>query len=148
MERSSPNPLSARRGQWAVFVSMAAVFAFLVRIVLAMWYTNSFDTEWYLMWAADMQNGFWNCYDGHVRQLDYPPLYLFLLRPVGALLRQDWIASYMPTRMLLIKFWPVLGDTLIVPAVYLLFRRDDETAAALAACAWAIICVSSSHFNA
>ena len=71
MERSSPNPLSARRGQWAVFVSMAAVFAFLVRIVLAMWYTNSFDTEWYLMWAADMQNGFWNCYDGHVRQLDY-----------------------------------------------------------------------------
>lgn len=138
MERFSPNPLSARRGQWAVFVAMAAGFAFLVRIVLAMWYANSFDTEWYLMWAADMQHGFWNCYDGHVRQLDYPPLYLFLLRPVGALLRQDWIANYMPTRMLLIKFWPVLGDTLIVPAVYLLFRRDDETAAALAACAWAI----------
>lgn len=139
MEHSaSTAPPSPARGQWATFVALAAVFAFLVRIVLAMWYTNSFDTEWYLMWAADIRDGFWNCYDGHVRQLDYPPLYLFLLRPVGALLQQDWIASYMPTRMLLIKFWPVLGDTLIVPAVYLLFRRTSESAAALAACAWAI----------
>lgn len=135
MEHSAPR---LNRSQLGIFISIVTLFALIGRILIAMWYTNTFDTEWYLMWAADMQRGFWNCYDGHVRQLDYPPLYLFLLKPVGALLQVDWIANYMPTRMLLIKFWPVLFDTLTIPAIYIVFRRYGELPAALAACVWAI----------
>lgn len=121
-----------------LFLGMITLFALMGRLLLAMWYTNSFDTEWYLMWAADLQKGFWNCYDGHVRALDYPPLYLCLLKPVGALLQVDMIANYMPYRMLLIKFWPIIFDTAIIPAIYLLFRRENESAALMGACVWAV----------
>ncbi len=134
MERSS----GLRRSHLVLFLGMITLFALMGRLLLAMWYTNSFDTEWYLMWAADLQEGFWNCYDGHVRALDYPPLYLCLLKPVGALLKVDMIANYMPYRMLLIKFWPIIFDTAIIPVIYLLFRRENESAALLGACVWAV----------
>lgn len=131
-------PILLRRSHLVLFLGMVTIFALIGRIVLAMWYTNSFDTEWYLMWAADLQKGFWNCYDGHVRQLDYPPLYLCLLNPVGALLQNDMIANYMPYRMMLIKFWPVVFDVMIIPAIYLIFRRHGEMTALIGACLWAV----------
>ena len=84
------------------------LFALITRLLLAMTYLNSFDTEWYLKWAVDIQNGLLNAYDGHVRDLDYPPIYLLMLWPVGRLLSIDLLASYQPYRMLLIKFWPIL----------------------------------------
>lgn len=131
-------PLFRKQSHLVLFLGTVTVFALLVRTVLSMWYFNSFDTEWYLMWAADLQNGFWNCYDGHVRQLDYPPLYLCLLKPVGALLQNETIANYMPYRMLLIKFWPVVFDVLLIPAIYLVFRKHGELQALMAACVWAV----------
>ncbi|MBQ9082248.1 MAG: DUF2029 domain-containing protein [Clostridia bacterium] len=134
MEKST----GLRRSHVLLFLGMITLSALMGRFLLAMWYTNRFDTDWYLMWAADLQQGFWNCYDGHVRALDYPPLYLCLLKPVGALLEIDMIANYMPYRMLLIKFWPILFDTAIIPAIYFLFRRENETAALLGACLWAV----------
>lgn len=135
MERSR---LSADRAARCYALAALTAFALLARVVIAMWYQNSFDTEWYLMWAADLQKGFWNCYDGHVRQLDYPPFYLCLLRPVGALLQNPQIAEYMPYRMLLIKFWPVLFDTALIPAIYFVFRRRSESNALLGAALWAV----------
>lgn len=134
MERSTGLP----RSHVLTFLCMITLFALTGRLLLGMWYTNTFDTEWYLMWAADLQKGFWNCYDGHVRALDYPPLYLCLLKPVGALLSVETIATYMPYRMLLIKFWPIVFDTALIPLIYLLFRQYNEGAALLGACLWAV----------
>ena len=134
-----------RRSHILICLGMITLFALMGRMLLGMWYTNRFDTEWYLMWAADLQEGFWNCYDGHVRALDYPPLYLCLLKPVGALLKVPMIAEYIPYRMLLIKFWPIVFDTAIIPMIYLMFRRYNESAALLGACLWAVN--PSSIFN-
>lgn len=114
------------------------LFALLTRLLLAMTYLNSFDTEWYLKWAVDIQNGLLNAYDGHVRDLDYPPVYLILLWPVGRLLNIELLASYQPYRMLLIKFWPILFDILTVAAIYLIFRKRSVFLALCAAAAWAV----------
>jgi Predicted integral membrane protein len=114
------------------------LFAAITRLLIAMTYLNSFDTEWYLKWAVDIQNGLLNAYDGHVRDLDYPPVYLILLWPVGKLLNVNLLANYQPYRMLLIKFWPILFDLLTIAAIYLIFRKRSVFLALCAAAAWAV----------
>lgn len=134
---SMPQVQIKKQQVWWI-VGTVLLFAAVTRLLVAMTYLNSFDTEWYLKWAADIQNGLLSAYDGHVRDLDYPPLYLLLLYPVGALLKVDLLASYQPYRMLLIKFWPIVFDLLTILAIYLVFQKRSVFLALAAAAVWAV----------
>ncbi len=114
------------------------VFAFVLRLCAAVFYENDYDTAWNLQWAKDIQQGFFNAYDGHVWNLDYPPLYLYVLKIVGAIAENPAVSGFAPFRMLTIKFFPVLCDSLICLVLYL-FARKKSDILGIAVCAlWAV----------
>lgn len=113
-------------------------FGLLVRLFIGMSYQNPFDTEWYLMWAKDIQQGFFNAYDGHVRQLDYPPVYLYLLKLVGMAVEDPLIGGYGPYRMLAIKFFPIVFDVLTIWLLYHVCAKRSPVTGLLAAGVWAV----------
>ena len=59
-------------------VALLTAFAFLLRMFIAGNYISSFDTEWNIMWAVQLGDGFFNAHS-HVYELDYPPLYFYPL---------------------------------------------------------------------
>lgn len=126
---------SFRYADLAVVIS---VFAFILRLCCAVFYENDYDTAWNLQWAEDLQKGFFNAYDGHVWNLDYPPLYLYVLKIVGLIAENPAVSGFAPYRMLAIKFVPVLCDALICFVLYLLGRRQSETLGIVACALWAI----------
>lgn len=124
--------------RYAHLAAMLTLFAFVLRIICAFGYENEFDTEWNLMWANDLQNGFFNAYT-HVRQLDYPPLYLWVLKIVGAVVADPAVGGNTAMRMLCIKFFPVLFDT---ATALLLFRIGSRRSATLGLIGCALWCLN------
>lgn len=112
--------------------------AFFVRLCIAVFYENNYDTQWNLMWAEDIQNGFFTAYDGHVRQLDYPPLYLYVLKVVGLFTKNNAFYSFAPARMLAIKLFPVLCDSVICFLLYRIGKRKSEIAGLVCCALWAV----------
>ncbi len=124
--------------RYADLAFVITIFAFVMRIAAAAFYENDYDTAWNLQWASDLQKGFFNAYDGHVWNLDYPPLYLFVLKVVGMITKNPMVDDFAPYRMLAIKFVPVLCDALICLFLYLLGRRKSEFIGIAACALWAI----------
>ncbi len=123
------------------YIDLAAVisvFAFVLRLCAAVFYENDYDTAWNLQWASDIQQGFFSAYDGHVWNLDYPPLYLYVLKIVGMITADPAVSGFAPFRMLAIKFVPVLCDSLICFVLYLFANRKSETLGIVACALWAI----------
>ncbi len=120
------------------YIIVATVlFSLTLRLCIGMTFMNSFDTDWYLQWAKDIQNNFFTAYNGNVYHLDYPPLYLYPLYLVGMLIDIPVMAEYMPYKMLLIKFFPILFDVMIVFFAWFLFRKKNEIYALFGAMLWA-----------
>lgn len=108
------------------------LFALLLRVVIGLFYYNGFDTmTWYMPWADSLQEGFWNAYNGHMPDLDYPPLYLFGLYVVGLLHQVDGIMGYGPFTMIIIKMWPIIFDILTCILLYKIFDKKTSPLFAL-----------------
>lgn len=126
------------RRRYTELAVIIAFFAFILRLCAAVFYENDYDTAWNLQWASDLQNGFFNAYDGHVWRLDYPPLYLFVLKIVGLVTKSTAVSGFAPYRMLAIKLVPVLCDSLICFVLYLLSRWKSELLGIVLCTLWAI----------
>ena len=112
-------------------------FALLARLVVAAFYLNSYDTEWNIMWAVQLGDGFFSAHT-HVDQLDYPPLYLYPLYLVGRLVNIQSIGSYPPFRMLAIKCLPCLSDSLLCYVLWHMSSRKNRPLGLAAAALWAM----------
>ncbi len=131
--------LDGRKDNFPYAMTMAYIvmFAFLIRLVTAASYLNSYDTEWNIMWAVQLGKDFFSAHM-HVSSLDYPPLYLYPLYAVGRLVSVESIGGYPPFRMLAIKFIPCLTDSLTCVVLYRLASRRNRQIGQLAAMLWAI----------
>jgi Predicted integral membrane protein len=118
-------------------VALLTAFAFLLRMFIAGNYISSFDTEWNIMWAVQLGDGFFNAHS-HVYELDYPPLYFYPLWIVGRLIDKPWIGNYAPFRMMAIKFFPCLSDSLTIAAIWRLAGKRNKPLGLLAAGIWAL----------
>jgi len=117
-------------------------FALLIKLIVAVEYTNHFDTMWYRKWALGLQDGFFDVYartemPGSNLDLDYPPVYLWFLWPIGRMYRLFPEAlNFEPYNMFLMKLFPVLGDVACALAIYLLFRKENLKIALLGMVLW------------
>ncbi|MDR1003102.1 MAG: hypothetical protein LBL82_07535 [Oscillospiraceae bacterium] len=136
-DSSTPKIKSHQKTQYFELTAAVVIFAFTLRIAIGMGYLNNFDTSWNLMWAGDLQNGFFNAYT-HVRQLDYPPLYLYLLKIVGMFTANTDINNFDPYRMLAIKFFPILIDSLTCFVLFKAGSRKSGAAGFILAVLWAV----------
>ncbi len=113
--------------------------ALLARMVIGVLYFNAFDTFWYRKWAYDLPNGLFNVYArADLIDLDYPPLYLFCLYLTGLAYRFFGADCGNMLQMFLMKFWPVIFDTLCILVIYFAARKKGETMAIFAAALWAV----------
>ncbi|MBQ4397057.1 MAG: glycosyltransferase family 39 protein [Clostridia bacterium] len=119
------------------FGAILFCFALLLRLTVAGGYLNAYDTEWNLMWGMELGDGFFSAYT-HVTSLDYPPLYLYPLYLVGRLMRLTEFQGYAPFRMLAIKCFPCLADSLTCAVLYRLGGRRNASAGMMAAALWAV----------
>ncbi len=129
---------------WKRFVFRVFLFALLVRLLIAGSYIHSFDTEWNIMWGVELAQlsraqmfGFYKAYS-YVSSLDYPPLYLYPLHIVGSLILKTDIGGYPPMRMLVLKFFPCLLDSLNCVVLYRLGSRRSRLIGLAGAALWAI----------
>ena len=123
-------------------VVLILVFALMIRLIVAVEYTNLFDTMWYRKWALGLQDGFFDVYartemPSSNLDLDYPPVYLWFLWPIGRMYRLFPEAlDFQPYNMFLMKLYPVLGDVACALAIYLLFRKENLKIALLGMTVW------------
>ncbi|MBQ9901532.1 MAG: hypothetical protein IJM51_03990 [Clostridia bacterium] len=118
-------------------VTYIVAFSLLLRLIIAVSYLNSYDTEWNIMWGVQLSEGFFSAHS-HVNELDYPPLYLYPLYVVGKLIKVRSIGGYPPLRMLAIKFLPCLADSLTEVVLYRLASKRNRLLGLLAALLWAL----------
>lgn len=112
-------------------------FAFLLRLVIAVGYINKYDTLWYRAWALELPGGLFNIYSRAEQiSLDYPPMYLFLLYITGHIYRLLGNSWHIMTDMLLMKFWPILFDTICGVVLYNIFKKYSYITGFLAAFLW------------
>ena len=114
--------ISEKNFPYSRILAYIAFFAFLLRLVISVSYLNSYDTEWNIMWGVQLGDGFFSAYS-HVNALDYPPLYLYPLYIVGKCVKNAGIGGYAPLRMLAIKFFPCLADSLTCVVLYTLASK-------------------------
>jgi len=120
------------------FLSAILIFSLLIRLFIGIGYFNSYDTYWYRTWAVDLPNGLLNVYSrAESISLDYPPLYLFLLYPIGVVYKFIGTDSNEYIQMFLMKFWPIVFDVLCSALLYYTCRKYGEPWGLLAAVLWA-----------
>lgn len=113
------------------------LFAFLLRLVIALGYVNKQDTFWYREWALALPDGFFNIYSRAEQiSLDYPPVYLVFLYITGLAYKAIGTGWSIMTDMLFMKFWPILFDTLCGFALFKIFKRYSVGAGFVSALLW------------
>ncbi len=122
---------------WGHMLFSIFSFSLIVRLIIGMAYSNSYDTEWNIMWGVELGDGFFSAYS-HLTNLDYPPLYLYPLYIVGRLVEIEAIGGYQPFRMLAIKFVPCLMDSLTCLIFYKLGARRSKALGLFVAGIWAL----------
>jgi len=120
--------------------------ALAARLVVGILYFNPFDTFWYREWAVNLPKGFFSVYSrAEAISLDDPPLYLFCLYLTGLAYQFFGFECSNEMQMFLMKFWPILFDTLCILTIYFAARRRSETAALFCAALWG--CNPSAFYN-
>ena len=128
--RSSETP-----GAWA-FLGALLLFGLLLRGMVAYLTVHYFDLSYYVDWSAGAASDLFGAYE-NLPNLDYPPLFLFLLQLTGKVLALPG-ADFPPYRMLALKGWQMAFDLLLIPLIYLALRRSHRLAALGAAALWAV----------
>jgi Gpi18-like mannosyltransferase len=109
------------------FLAAMLLFALIVRLCAAVTFVNHLDTSLYISWAQGLQEGFFTVYDRI--QVDYPPLYFFLLYFVGDYFSH--VGDSAALAMYYIKIIPILFDLVLAAAAYCLFKKHIGKEAAL-----------------
>ncbi|MDD4700397.1 MAG: glycosyltransferase family 39 protein, partial [Oscillospiraceae bacterium] len=121
------------------FLVAVLLFSLFLRFFVGVGYFNSYDTYWYRIWAVDLNNGLFNIYDrAESISLDYPPIYLFLLYPIGVIYKFIGTDSNQYAQMFLMKFWPIIFDVLCSLLLYFACRKYGEDIGFVAAVLWAV----------
>ncbi|MEG1887193.1 MAG: glycosyltransferase 87 family protein [Oscillospiraceae bacterium] len=124
-----------------IWVILAVIlgFSLMLRFIIGIGYFNSYDTFWYRSWAVDLPNGLFNVYArAESISLDYPPLYLFFLYPIGVVYNIVGLDCNEYTSMFLMKFWPIVFDVLCSLMLYIALKKYSSHGALLAAALWAM----------
>lgn len=113
------------------------LFAFIMRLVISIGYINENDTMWYRDWAISLTDGLFDVYArADVIELDYPPIYLFLLYITGWAYKSVGDSWHIFTDMLFMKFWPVVTDVLCGVALFYIFKKKNLKVAFCASALW------------
>lgn len=129
-------------------LAVLLAFSALAKLAVGMGYINTFDTYWYRNWAVDLPNGLFTVYARAEQiSLDYPPVYLFCLWLTGLAYKAfGGTGIHSVTQMFLMKFWPIVFDTLCALLLYRIGKKYSTAAGLFAAAAWALN--PSMFFNA
>lgn len=112
-------------------------FGVFLRLVIGIGYYNPQDTLWYKTWAVGLNDGVFDVYSrAEALSLDYPPLYLFLLKLTG--MGYTWVGDNLHsyTEMFFMKFWPILGDILCAVALFYVFKNKSPKTGLVASALW------------
>ena len=113
------------------------LFAFVLRLVIAVGYINEADTLWYREWALSLPDGLFDVYArADEISLDYPPVYLFFLYITGWAYRAAGEGWHILTDMLFMKFWPVLADVACGIALFYVFKKKNLWSGFAASALW------------
>ncbi len=119
------------------FLFMILLFGGLIRVIAGIGYYNPQDTLWYREWALALNDGIFDIYSrAQEISLDYPPLYLFLLRAVGAVFQIIGVDCHNYATMFVMKFWPIVGDLICGYALYAVFKKISPKTGLVAAALW------------
>ena len=119
-------------------VAALFIFAFSIRFFTTMLFISYFDMQIYINWAQTSATDFFRSY-ANIQGLDYPPLYLFFLAPIGLIYNNfPVMASFDPYVMMLVKFFPALFDSLCVVLIYQIVKKHSRELALIGAALWAI----------
>lgn len=129
--------VSVSRRNLVFYSIILCVFGFLIRYTAAGYTVHSFDMNYYFDWATGLQNGFFDAYE-HIDSLDYPPVLLFFLYPIGLFIKPDWGDNSLVIMMHLLKSVQIVTDTLLIPVIYICLKRYSVSWALLMSTLWAI----------
>lgn len=113
------------------------IFGAILRFAVGVGYYNPQDTLWYKEWALGLNNGLFDVYSrAEQLSLDYPPIYLLFLKITGSAYGVFGSSVHPYMDMFLMKFWPIVGDTLCGLALYLVFKSKSPKTGLVAAALW------------
>jgi len=134
---NTQNNLTTKIKPWQIIAALF-IFAFSIRFFTTMLFVSYFDMHIYIDWAKTSAVDFFGAYK-NIEGLDYPPLYLFFLAPIGWLYNNiPAMSAFEPYTMMLIKFFPVLFDSLCVVLIYQIVKKQSTELALIGAALWAI----------
>lgn len=123
--------------QAILFLAALTLSAAVLRLMIAYTNTHYFDISYYVDWSAGAAQDLFSAYET-VKNLDYPPLFLFPLTLTGLITGTAQVAGFDPYMMLALKGWQVLFDLAMIPLLYVVLRRHSELLALGAAALWAV----------
>jgi Gpi18-like mannosyltransferase len=129
--------------QILVFLFTFFTFSFILRLCIAGFVENKFDTYWFLEWAKGIsQDGLFTIYNHKFPSsypLDYPPVYLFPLSIIGVLYKYiKEFSNYAPYLMILLKIIPIVFDMICGILIYKLCEKKNMIFSSLMAMIWLI----------
>lgn len=127
------------RNRVVMVLALILGFSLFMRLAVGIACVNTYDVYWYRTWAVDLPNGLFTVYDRAADiSLDYPPVYLFFLYPIGKIYEIIGTDAHVYIQMLLMKFWPIVFDVLCSLVLYLICVRYSPLSGLFAAGAWAM----------
>lgn len=134
-ERARPD--YAKNAPWVLGCFL--IFGAIMRLFVVMHYINQeVDIGLYAHWAIGVQDNLFSAYDGHLIGLDYPPFYLIMMKPIGAVLQHLSFDNQKITYYLVLNFLPVLFDLLNIVLFYIFAQGRGKSVALLCAAVWAV----------
>lgn len=131
----SKKQISFSHWERLIFIGVSAL---LLRLLLAVGYRNGFDLNPYnIPWALGTQDGVFQIYH-NLENLDYPPLFPFLLSLVGKGVSLGIELESWPVQMFFIKLIPVLFDVGNVLLLYWIGCRKSQSFGMLLSSLWAV----------
>jgi len=119
-------------------IVVIAGMAFVLRLLIGMCYYNTFDLGSYnIPWAIGVRDGLFSAYS-RLENLDYPPMFPFLLSFLGGAVEYAKNSNASQLLMLFIKLVPIVFDTAIVVVLYFVGLRYSQTLALLLSAVWAL----------
>lgn len=118
------------------WMALIGISAFFLRLLIAAFYRNGFDLNPYnIPWALGTREGVFSLYK-NVENLDYPPLFPFLLSLVADGVAYGQEQDIWQITMLFIKLIPVLFDVGIVLLLYQIGAKQSEKTGILLSLLW------------
>jgi len=130
-------PYTPKIKPWQI-VAVLFVFAVTIRFFTTTLYISYLDMYMNVDWAKGAAADLFRAYN-NVETMDYPPLYIIMLVPVGWLYNHfPVLAEFDPYTLMLIKSVSILFDSLCVVLIYQIAKKHSRELALVGAALWAI----------